>query len=48
MLMVSENKVLKRVFHPKRDKVIECGEDCITRNFMICTPQHTFFGWSDH
>jgi hypothetical protein len=27
MLMVSEKKVLKRIFYPKRDEVIESGED---------------------
>ena len=45
-LMVPENRVLKRIFRPKRDEVIENGEDYITRNFTIFTPQHILFG--DH
>jgi hypothetical protein len=46
MLMMSEKKVLKRIYHPKRDEVIqvESGEDCMTRNFMVDTPQYIFFG----
>jgi hypothetical protein len=34
-LMVFENKVLRRIFRPKRDEVT--GENCITKSFMICT-----------
>jgi hypothetical protein len=35
-----ENRVLKRIFGPKRDKVTGewSGEDYITRSFMICNP----------
>jgi hypothetical protein len=32
-LRVFENRVLRRVFVPKRDEVT----NCITRNFVICT-----------
>jgi hypothetical protein len=34
-LRVFENRVLRRIFGPKRDEVT--GENCITRNFVICT-----------
>jgi hypothetical protein len=36
-LRVSENRVLRRIFGPKRDGVLEGGENCITRSFIICT-----------
>jgi hypothetical protein len=34
---VFENKVLRRIFAPKRDEVKEVGENCKTGNFVICT-----------
>jgi hypothetical protein len=36
-LRVFENRVLRRIFGPKRDKVRVNGENFITRSFMICT-----------
>jgi hypothetical protein len=36
-LRVFENRVLRRIFRPKRDEVTESGENCITKNFVICT-----------
>jgi hypothetical protein len=33
-----ENRVLRKIFGPKKDEVTEGGEGYITRNFMICTP----------
>jgi hypothetical protein len=36
-LNVFENKVLRRIFEPKRDEMTEGEENCIMRNFMICT-----------
>jgi hypothetical protein len=36
-LRVFENRVLRRIFGPKRDEVKEGGENCILRNSMICT-----------
>jgi hypothetical protein len=37
-LRVFENRVLRRILGPKRDKVRkESGEDYITRTLMICT-----------
>jgi hypothetical protein len=32
-----ENRMLKEMFSPKRDKVTGGGEDRITRSFVICT-----------
>jgi hypothetical protein len=37
-LRVFENRVLRRIFGPKRDEMTrENGENCITRSFMICS-----------
>jgi len=35
---VFDNKVLRRIFMPKRDEVRARGENCIMKNLMICTP----------
>jgi hypothetical protein len=35
-LRVFENRVLRRIFRPKRNKVTENGGSCTTRNFIIC------------
>jgi hypothetical protein len=37
-LRVFVNRVLRRIFGPKRGKERRTGEDCIMRSFMICTP----------
>jgi hypothetical protein len=37
-LRVFENRVLRRIFGPKRDEVTGEGENCIMRNFITCTP----------
>jgi hypothetical protein len=34
---VFENRVLRRIFGPKTDEVTGSGENCIMRNFVICT-----------
>jgi hypothetical protein len=34
---VFENRVLRRIFGPKRDEERENGENCIMRSFVICT-----------
>jgi hypothetical protein len=34
-LRIFENRVLRRIFGPKRDEMT--GENCITRSFVICT-----------
>jgi hypothetical protein len=36
MLRVFENKVLRRIFGPKRDKVMGGVRNCIIRSFVIC------------
>jgi hypothetical protein len=36
-LRVFENRVLRRIFGLKRDKVTEEWRNCITRNFVFCT-----------
>jgi hypothetical protein len=37
---VVENRVLRRIFRPKR----EAGEDCIMRNFITCMLHQILFG----
>ena len=44
-LRVFENRVLRRVFRPKRDEVTGNGENYITRSLVICTPYPILFGW---
>jgi hypothetical protein len=41
-LRVFENRVLWRVFAPKREEVT--GENYIMRGLMICTPHPILFG----
>jgi hypothetical protein len=36
-LKVFENRVLRRVFGPKRDEVTGNGENYIMKSLMICT-----------
>jgi hypothetical protein len=36
-LRVFENRVLRRIFGPRRDEVMEAGENCIMRSSIICT-----------
>jgi hypothetical protein len=40
-LRVFKNRVLRKIFGPKRDEVT--GEDYITRSFMLCIPQQISF-----
>jgi hypothetical protein len=35
-LSLFENNMLKRIFGPRRDEVIEVGENCTTRSFIAC------------
>ena len=44
-LRVFENRVLRRVFGPKRDEVTGNGENYIMRSFVICTPYPILCGW---
>jgi hypothetical protein len=34
---VFENRVLKRIYGPKRDEVTEAWRNCVIMNFIICT-----------
>ena len=43
-LRVFENRVLRKIFGPKKDEVTEGGEGYIKRNFMICAPHQILFG----
>jgi hypothetical protein len=43
-LRVLENRVLRRIFRPKRDKVTGSGENYIMRSLMICTAHPILFG----
>jgi len=42
-LKVFENRVVKRIFGPKRDEVTRSGENYM-RSLMICTPHPILFG----
>ena len=44
-LRVFENRVLRRVFGPKRDEVTGNGENYIMRSSVICTPCPILCGW---
>jgi hypothetical protein len=35
-LRMSENRVLRKIFCPKRDQITGSGEDYIMRSLMIC------------
>jgi hypothetical protein len=39
-----ENRVLRRIFWPKRDEVRGEWKNYVMRSFMICTPHQIFFG----
>jgi len=39
-----ENRVLRNIFGPKREKVLRAGETCILRSWTICTAQYIFLG----
>jgi hypothetical protein len=41
---VFENRVLRRIFGPKRDEITGGGEKCITRSLMIGTPHPLLCG----
>jgi hypothetical protein len=42
---VFENKVLRRIFGPKRDEVTGNGENYIMRSLMISTTHRFFDSW---
>jgi hypothetical protein len=41
--VVFENRVLRRVFGPRRDQVTGNGVNYIMRSLMICTPHPVLF-----
>ena len=43
-LRVSENRVLRKIFGPKRDEVTGSGENHIMRSLMICIPHPILCG----
>jgi hypothetical protein len=43
-LKVFENRVLRRIFGPKRDERIGELRNYIMRSLMICTPHPILFG----
>jgi hypothetical protein len=44
-LKMFENRVLRRVFGPKKDEVTGNGENYKMRSLMICTANPILFGW---
>ena len=46
-LRVFENRVLRRIFGPKRDEVKGSGENYIMRGLMICTAHQILFASSN-
>ena len=44
-LRMFENRVFRRVFGPKRDKVTGNGENYIMKSLVICTPYPILCGW---
>jgi hypothetical protein len=43
-LRVFENRVLRRIFGPKRDEVTVVGESCMMRSCMVCTLRPVLLG----
>jgi len=43
-LRVFENRVLRRIFGPRRDEVPGSGENYIMSSLMVSTPHQIFFG----
>jgi len=44
-LTVSENRVLRIIFGPKRDDVTREWRNYVMRSLMICTPHSILVGW---
>jgi hypothetical protein len=36
-LRVFDNRVLRKIFGPKRGEIQEAGENCIIKSFITCT-----------
>ena len=46
-LRVFENRVLRRIFGPKRNEVTGSGENYMMKSLMMCTPNSILFGSSN-
>jgi hypothetical protein len=46
-LRLFENRVLRRIFGPKRDEGNGSGENYIKRSLINCTPHKMLFGGSN-
>jgi hypothetical protein len=46
-LRVFENRVLRRIFGPKRNEVTGSGENYIMKSLMMCTPNSILLGSSN-
>jgi hypothetical protein len=46
-LRVFENRILRRIFGPKRDEKRETGESCTMGSFIICTHHRVLLGRSN-
>jgi len=44
-LRMFKNRVLRRVFGPKRDEATGNGENYIMKSLVICTPYRISCGW---
>jgi len=43
-LRAFKNRMLSRIFGPKREEVKKDYENCTLRSFMICTPHQVLSG----
>jgi hypothetical protein len=41
---MSENRVLRRIFEPNREKWRETGEDCTIKSFITCMLHQIIIG----
>jgi hypothetical protein len=46
-LRVYENRVLRRIFRPKREEVAECWRNCIVRSFITSALHKILLGRSN-
>ena len=46
-MRVFENRMLRKIFRPKKDEVTGEWEDYITRSLVICSPHQILFWLSN-
>jgi len=46
-LRVFENRVVMKIFGPKRQEGREVGKGCIMRSFITCTLRQIQLGWQN-